>query len=67
VLSKNNLVYNGGDCITVDSLASNIVFHNNYCNGGHGPFVSMSNDRPVAGVSNILSDSRATVAPENLT
>lgn len=36
MLFENNTIYNGDDCLTVGSGASNIHFRNSYCNGGHG-------------------------------
>lgn len=55
LLFENNVVYNGDDCLTVNSPASNVVFRNSYCNGGHGLSIgSLGEDGAVADVKNIL-------------
>lgn len=36
IIFENNVIYNGDDCLAICSPADNIVFRNNYCNGGHG-------------------------------
>ncbi|KAF9783458.1 pectin lyase fold/virulence factor [Thelephora terrestris] len=52
---ENNIVYNGDDCLAVGSPASNIVFRNSYCNGGHGLSIgSLGKGGSVANVQDIL-------------
>ncbi|KAG8971902.1 hypothetical protein FRC05_010571 [Tulasnella sp. 425] len=33
---ENNYIYNGDDCVTAGNGATNVLFQNNYCEGGHG-------------------------------
>ena len=61
-------MYNGDDCLAVGSPASNIVFRNSYCNGGHGLSIgSLGENGAVAAVENILCVIRVAVAQDSLT
>lgn len=68
MLFENNVVYNGDDCLTVGSPASDIVFCNSYCNGGHGLSIgSLGKNGAVANVENILYVIHAPVVLVSLT
>jgi len=55
MLFEDNIIFNGDDCLTVNSPASNIHFRNSYCNGGHGLSIgSLGKGGDVADVQNIL-------------
>lgn len=55
LLFENNVVYNGDDCLTVNSPANNITFRNGHCYGGHGISIgSLGHNGAVADVGNIL-------------
>jgi polygalacturonase len=52
---ENNHIENGDDCLTVGSGASNIIFRNSYCEGGHGLSIgSLGKGGSVASVNNVL-------------
>ena len=62
------MVYNGDDCLTVSSPASNIIFRNSYCNGGHGLSIgSLGENGAVANVNNVLYVIRVSMVQESLT
>ena len=68
LLFENNVVYNGDDCVAVGSLASNVIFRNSYCNGGHGLSIgSLGKNGSVADVENILYVIRVAVTQNLLT
>ncbi|KAF8547514.1 pectin lyase-like protein [Imleria badia] len=50
IVIKNSTVYNQDDCLAINR-GENIVFENNYCDGGHGISIgSISSDTVVEGV-----------------
>ena len=68
LLFENNVVYNGDDCVAVGSPASNVIFRNSYCNGGHGLSIgSLGKNGSVADVENILYVIHVSVAQDLLT
>ncbi|KAF9783457.1 pectin lyase-like protein [Thelephora terrestris] len=56
LIFENNNVYNGDDCLMITGPASNIIFRNSYCNGGHGLSVGTLSATSNVVVQNILID-----------
>ena len=55
MLFEDNVVFNGDDCLTVNSPSSDIHFRDSYCNGGHGVSIgSLGKGGDVADVQNVL-------------
>jgi len=55
MLFEDNVVFNGDDCLTINSPARNIHFRNTYCNGGHGLSIgSLGKGGDVADVADVL-------------
>jgi hypothetical protein len=54
LIFENNNVYNGDDCLMITGPASNIIFRNSYCNGGHGLSVGTLSATSNVVVQNIL-------------
>lgn len=54
ILFENNVVFNGDDCLTVSSPATNIHFRNSYCKGGGLSIGSLGQSGAVANVQNVL-------------
>ena len=55
MLFENNVVFNGDDCLVVNSPADNIQFRDSYCSGGHGLSVtSQSKKGSLADIRNVV-------------
>ena len=64
MIFENNNIYNGDDCLMITGPASNIIFRNSYCNGGHGLSVGTLSADTDTTVENIMYVIQVSMGPQ---
>jgi len=69
MLFEDNNIYNGDDCLTINSPVNNIHFRNSYCNGGHGLSIigSMVQSSATVNIQNVMYVAHLFVGSGSLT